>query len=42
MLHVLNSEIAIDHFTACYVLHNFMILNGERLIVSSRDFDLNK
>ncbi|XP_034253687.1 putative nuclease HARBI1 [Thrips palmi] len=32
MLHVLNHEIAIDHITACFVLHNFMILNGEQLI----------
>lgn len=42
MLHSLNTEIAIDHFTACFVLHNFMILNGEKLLVSCRDFDLNK
>lgn len=34
MLHSCNIELAVDHFTACYVLHNFMILSGEKLIVS--------
>ncbi|KAK3911312.1 Protein ANTAGONIST OF LIKE HETEROCHROMATIN PROTEIN 1 [Frankliniella fusca] len=32
MLHSCNIELAVDHFTASYVLHNFMILNGEKLI----------
>ncbi|KAK3928636.1 Protein ANTAGONIST OF LIKE HETEROCHROMATIN PROTEIN 1 [Frankliniella fusca] len=32
MLHVSNEEIAVDHVTASFVLHNFTILQGEQLI----------
>ncbi|XP_034236326.1 uncharacterized protein LOC117642351 [Thrips palmi] len=32
MLQCVNLDIATDHIMACFVLHNFMILNGEVLI----------
>ncbi|XP_052131059.1 uncharacterized protein LOC127751468 [Frankliniella occidentalis] len=32
MLECSHIDLAIDHFTASYVLHNFMILNGERMM----------
>ncbi|KAK3915857.1 Putative nuclease [Frankliniella fusca] len=32
MLHSYNIDIAIDYFTASYMLHNFMILNGEEIM----------
>lgn len=31
-LHVRNRENAVDHITASFVLHNFLILNGDVLI----------
>ena len=33
-LHVLNMDVAVDHIMACFVLHNYMILEGEVLLVS--------
>ena len=33
-MYSLNIELAVDHIVSCFVLHNFMILNGEVLIVS--------
>ncbi|XP_052125219.1 uncharacterized protein LOC127749746 [Frankliniella occidentalis] len=33
-----NVEIAVDHITACFVLHNFMILNGEKLLTGRMTF----
>ncbi|KAE8738155.1 hypothetical protein FOCC_FOCC016375 [Frankliniella occidentalis] len=32
MLHTANLELAVDHIVSCFVLHNFMILNGEQLL----------
>ncbi|KAK3931999.1 ATP-dependent helicase/nuclease subunit A [Frankliniella fusca] len=32
MLQCVNLDIATDHIMACFVLHNFMILNGEVLM----------
>ncbi|KAK3911041.1 Protein ANTAGONIST OF LIKE HETEROCHROMATIN PROTEIN 1, partial [Frankliniella fusca] len=32
MLHTANLDIAVDHIVSCFVLHNFMILNGEKLL----------
>ncbi|KAK3918215.1 Putative nuclease [Frankliniella fusca] len=32
MLESSNIDLAVDHFTASYVLHNFMILNGEEIM----------
>jgi len=34
MLHCLSPEIAVDHITTCFVLHNFMILSGKTLVAS--------
>ncbi|KAK3916274.1 Protein ANTAGONIST OF LIKE HETEROCHROMATIN PROTEIN 1 [Frankliniella fusca] len=31
MIHVRNEEIAVDHITASFMLHNFIIMNGEQL-----------
>lgn len=37
MLHVRNEAVAVDHITASFMLHNFLILNGEQLwLVSFR------
>ena len=33
-LHCVNLDIAVDHIMACFVLHNFMILHGEVMLVS--------
>ncbi|XP_034233348.1 protein ALP1-like [Thrips palmi] len=31
-LHARNQNIVVDHITACFVLHNFIILNGEQAL----------
>ncbi|KAK3931707.1 Succinyl-diaminopimelate desuccinylase [Frankliniella fusca] len=31
-LYSANADLAVDHIVSCFVLHNFMILNGEKLI----------
>lgn len=31
-MHVRNQEVAVDHITASFVLHNFTILHGQQLI----------
>jgi len=31
-MHVRNHEIAVDHITAAFMLHNFIISEGEQLI----------
>jgi len=33
-LHCVNMDLAVDHIMSCFVLHNFMILNGEEARVS--------
>ncbi|KAK3913131.1 Putative nuclease [Frankliniella fusca] len=38
-LYIRNPALVVDHITACFVIHNFLILNGEEMINASTKSD---